>query len=524
MILSQPSISFTENQDLLDEHLQELLASSPQHISIETKLPFFKGNWHSVKGEVLFEILNPKVTATQSGTGVRAGKVRANLDDCMESVALECHGRVKATSGPLAKKGKYLNSNGYYDKAGQYTKIACRPTFLLPTLEMWQTIADRYGVAVPENPVLIGPYGLAIGFWGWVRDNNIPIQFAEGEKKAGCLLLLGYAAISLNGIWMGRRVIYRESDGKNIGDKLHDDLQEFDTPGRDITFISDYRAGNYFQSVEFKAARATANCLQTAIAKIAVLPGPDKGVDDYAVGGGDVDAVIGAARIIDEVQKQFYLWLAKESKKKAWALTHPIAWECNQQKLNIPYPDSGLVCIKSPKGTGKTHSLIEQIAKAHANNRKVLLATHRIVLGRAICKKVGIPWIEEMNGDGNRAIEGKSMGFGLCLDSLHPTSQAAFDPLAWEGALVIFDEWEQVAWHGLNSATCRENRQAILSTLKILVKSVLTTGGTVIVQDADLSDLGIDFVRELSGVDVRPWVAVNHYKPSEPWKIKFYDT
>jgi len=521
--LSQSSTSIFDETELLPEHLQELLASSPPSLSFEFKYPFFRGNWLTERGAELFQTLHPLVTATQSGTGVRAGKTRANLDDCMESVALVCHGRAKVTHGPLAKKG-YSNASGYYDKAGRYIKIACRPTFLLPTLPMWELIAKRYGVAIPDNPELVGPWGLAIGFWDWVRDNNIPVKFAEGTKKAGCLMLLGYAAISLNGIWMGRRVIYRESDGKNIGERLHEDLLEFDTPGREITFTFDYREGNYFQSVEFKAARATAGCLQNAHALIAQLPGPQKGIDDFAAVGGDVDTVISAARNIDEIQKQFFLWLGKENKKKAWALTHPVAWECNQRYLDIPYPDSGLICIKSPKNTGKTVALRKLAAKALAENRKVLVLTHRIVLGRAICGVVGIPWIEEMNSDGDRKIEGKTLGHGLCIDSLHPTSQAFFDPLAWEGALIIFDEAEQVFWHALNSSTCQEHRQAILASLKLLLQTVLNSGGQLVLQDADLSDYSIDFVRELSGIDVKPWVAVNHWQPSEPWQIKFYDT
>ena len=519
--LSQSS-TFDETE-LLPEHLQELLASSPANVSFEFKYPFFRGNWLTERGAELFQTLHPKVTATQSGTGVRAGKTRANLDDCMESVALVCHGRAKVTHGPLAKKG-YLNASGYYDKAGRYIKIDCPPTFLLPTLPMWELIAKRYGVAIPDNPELVGPWELAIGFWDWVRDNNIPVKFAEGTKKAGCLLLLGYAAISLNGIWMGRRVIYRESDGQNIGERLHEDLLEFDTPGREITFTFDYREGNYFQSVEFKAARATAGCLQNAHALIAQLPGLQKGIDDFAAVGGDVDAVISAAKSIDEIQKQFFLWLGKENKKKAWALTHSVAWECNQRYLDIPYPDSGLICIKSPKNTGKTVALRKLAAKALAENRKVLVLTHRIVLGRAICGVVGIPWIEEMNSDGDRFIEGKALGHGLCIDSLHPTSQASFDPLAWKGALIIFDEAEQVFWHALNSSTCQEHRQAILASLKLLLQTVLNSGGQLVLQDADLSDYSIDFVRELSGIDVKPWVAVNHWQPSEPWQIKFYDT
>jgi hypothetical protein len=68
--LSQSS-TFDETE-LLPEHLQELLASSPPSVSFELKYPFFRGNWHTERGAELFETLHPKVTATQSGTGVRA--------------------------------------------------------------------------------------------------------------------------------------------------------------------------------------------------------------------------------------------------------------------------------------------------------------------------------------------------------------------------------------------------------------------------------------------------------------------
>ncbi|WP_148288980.1 DUF3854 domain-containing protein, partial [Kamptonema formosum] len=36
--------------------------------------------------------------------------------------------------------------------------------------------------------------GSALGFWEWVLKNRVPVKPTEGEKKAGCLLTLGYAA------------------------------------------------------------------------------------------------------------------------------------------------------------------------------------------------------------------------------------------------------------------------------------------------------------------------------------------
>jgi hypothetical protein len=400
------------------------------------------------------------------------------------------------------------------------------------TVRVWKLVAEKAGLSMPEFPV-VGVDGEAIGFWEWVKATNCPIVITEGEKKACALISRGFAAICIPGITTGYRVTekgdwVRKADGteyqKAVAWELRSELQALDTAGREITIIFDFREGDYSESPEFKAATTTAKLFKSAIAKIAQLPGPDKGADDFCVAGGDIDAVISAASTIEEIQKQILKELSKKNRQKAWALTYPIAWECNQRYLSIPY-HSGLIGVKSPKGTGKTYDLIKLIAQTHAQGRKVLLLTHRIVLGRAICKAVGIPWIEEMNSDADRKTEGKAMGFGLCVDSLHPLSQAAFDPLAWEGALVIVDEVEQVFWHLLNASTCRENRQAILSTMRTLFQSVLSTDGTVRLQDADLSDYSIDFVREFAErTDIEPWIAVNHWQPSEPWKIKFYDT
>jgi hypothetical protein len=404
--------------------------------------------------------------------------------------------------------------------------------FARVTVRVWKLVAEKAGLSMPKFPV-VGLNGEALQFWEWVENTNCPVILTEGEKKAAALISRGYAAIGLPGITTGYRVTERGefvklADGteyqKATARELHEALQKFDTPGREITILFDYRDGDYSESPEFCAATTTAKLVKSAIAFIAQLPGPDKGVDDFCVAGGDIDAVISAAPSIDEIQKQILKGLSKKNREKAWALTYPIAWECNQRYLDIPYPDSGLICIRSPKGTGKTYALKQLAAKAQAENRKVLVVTHRIVLGRAICQVVGIPWIEEMNTDGDRKIEGKYLGHGLCIDSLHPTSQAAFDPLAWEGALIIFDEVEQCDWHALNSSTCRENRQAILASLRVLLPTVLNSGGQVILQDADLSNFSIDFVREFSGVDIQPWVAVNRYMPDEPWEIKFYDT
>ncbi len=55
-------------------------------------------------------------------------------------------------------------------------------------LFIWQAIAKRYNIALPEN-ITLTPEGRALGFWAWVIEHpQIPIIITEGAKKAGCLI------------------------------------------------------------------------------------------------------------------------------------------------------------------------------------------------------------------------------------------------------------------------------------------------------------------------------------------------
>jgi hypothetical protein len=498
------------------------------------------------KGDIreILEAIGPDefLSRVNAEVASQASEPRDTTESTSVSFALDDKGKERRDSQQLGKSSELF--------------------FPAVPIPIWEPIAEKAGLPMPEFPAVgvdgvVGVEGEVSGLWEWVKTTNCPIVITKGKKEAEALISRGFAAIGLPGIYTGYRVTekgdwVRKADGteyqKAVARELRSELQEFDTPGREIVILFDFREGDYSESQEFKAACTTAKLFKSAIAKIAQLPikkpkgfgkksefksaiakiaqlpDPDKGADDFAVADGDIDTVILAAPSIEEIQKQILKGLSKKNREKAWALTYPIAWECNQRYLDIPYPNSGLICIKSPKGTAKTVSLGKLVAKAQAENRKVLVVTHRIVLGRAICKVVEIPWIEEMNSDADRKIEGNFLGHGLCIDSLHPTSQALFDPKAYEGALVIFDEVEQVFWHALNSETCRKNRQAILASLKALLQTVLNSGGQVLVQDADLSNISIDFVREFSQIDVKPWVAVNNWQPSEPWDIRFYDT
>jgi hypothetical protein len=373
---------------------------------------------------------------------------------------------------------------------------------------IWERVAQRYGLPMPTER--------KHGFWHWVWQQQIPIVLTEGEKKAGCLLTLGYAAIALPGIFGG----YRKATGKLISE-----LERFATEKRSVLICFDYDTRPTTKRNVTLAITKLGQLLQAANCSVQViaLPGPEKGVDDFVM-------VQGATAFdhLYETALPLGLWQARQ----LWALTHPATVKLNQPYLdNLPYPPSGLVCIKSAKGTGKTTALQGLIRHATQTGRKVLVITHRIQLGRAICESIGIDWIETIRDPVSAGSETQGLlGYGLCIDSLHPASQARFNPQMWKGAIVILDEVEQVLWHALNSLTCYEHRVKILETLRELVQVVLASNGLLIAQDADLSDVSVDYLLKLSDVadpslqPITPWIILNEWQAQQGWNVSFYDT
>ncbi|MGB7439879.1 MAG: plasmid replication protein, CyRepA1 family, partial [Coleofasciculaceae cyanobacterium] len=159
------------------------------------------------------------------------------------------------------------------------------------------------------------------------------------------------------------------------------------------------------------------------------------------------------------------------------------------------------------------------VAQAISNCQWVLILTHRIQLGEALCQRFGVPYVTELRNSETGAV----FGYGVCVDSLHPGSQAHFNAENWEDGLVILDEAEQVLWHMLNSSTCQKERVPILNSFKTLIQNALATDGRVILSDADLSDVSIDYIKQLAGVkDSSPFIIQNDWKPSG-WNVYQYD-
>ncbi|MCD8490342.1 MAG: DUF3854 domain-containing protein [Desertifilum sp.] len=352
------------------------------------------------------------------------------------------------------------------------------------------------------------------GFWQWAIASGCPVTITEGAKKAGALLSAGYAAIALPGIFMGQRVTERWQ-GQTVKRELHRLLKPFATLGRRVTFIFDNDPKPSTRKAVRLATILTGRLFAEAGCTVysAGWHGSAKGIDDYIVTGGNIDEVVTGAKSLKQL-----------SAGKTFELTYHSALQLNQRYLGaLPFPQSGLVGVRSPKGTGKTYTLQKLAKECESQGRKILLLTHRIALGKAICEAIGIPYVSDRSSE---AQEFKRLfGWGQCVDSLHAACAAQFNPQHWEGAVVIIDEVEQVIWHVLNSSTCKDKRIEILKNLRSLLQFVISTGGLIIVQDADLSDWSLDFIRAQLDFDITPWIVVNDYQATDnTCDVTFFDT
>ncbi|MCC5633328.1 DUF3854 domain-containing protein [Nostoc sphaeroides CHAB 2801] len=257
------------------------------------------------------------------------------------------------------------NPRAYWDKETQEPtqkpvkyesppKTPNRVTYLRVPLHIWKLIALRYDVPMPEN-IVVTPEGEALGFWAWVMAHpEIPVCLTEGEKKAGCLLTLGFVAIALPGIWNGRV-------GNENLERLHPDLVPMAQNGRKFTILFDYETKPKTKQQIFQATRRTASVIiqQGCHCVVALLPGPEKGIDDWVVALGKkadkaVSTMIADALTIKEYQQRFFINRARGLRKfKPNVIVNTRYLSTVIRSL----PQSGLVGLASDMGTGKTEIL-----------------------------------------------------------------------------------------------------------------------------------------------------------------------
>ena len=376
-------------------------------------------------------------------------------------------------------------------------------------LRIWEMVGHRY--SVPVSSLDIDKTRDDLGFWKWVIDHpEVPIILTEGVKKAAALLSLGFVAIGVPGIWGA----YRKNDGDPC---LLPQLECFTKKERDFFFAFDQDEKRKTRRANRKALWSTAKLILSKKCDVKIIEWEPtiKGVDDLIVAKG-------AAHFNVCYEKALYFrdWQTDQ----LWELTYKIALKLDSESKYLgdflPPDTAQLICLKAPKGSGKTEWLTKVCSEAQRLGKKILILTHREQLGAAMCSRfrdanVNIEYLAELEGKNTKGL----FGIGLCFDSLRLGSRASFDPDDWRGCIIVLDECEQSIWHLLNARTeVSKHRVQILRNFQKVVQYSLSGGGKIYLSDADLSDVSIDYIKSLVDFPVEPWVAVKEGIP-DPWEV-----
>jgi hypothetical protein len=181
-------------------------------------------------------------------------------------------------------------------------------------------------------------------------------------------------------------------------------------------------------------------------------------------------------------------------------------------------PKTGFFNIIGYKGSGKS-TLIKQIKEYYRNQGyEVISITPRIALGREQAFKWDNEWIGDIGADKVALdfIAENTKQLGLCFDSIHRITNRDFT----EKTLIIFDESELGFNHLVTSNTLKDRRSFILKTLEKIVKDCLNNNGLIILSDADLTNVSVDYCKALCP-DASIFTVVNEAKP-QSWDVDFY--
>lgn len=413
-------------------------------------------------------------------------------------------GRFKPTHPRIDEKGRFV-------KYESPPKTPNRVTYFDVHDCIWDKVAKRYGIKRYNSPLALRLRDLSrpLNFWEWVLAHpEIPIILCEGEKKAAALLSLGFVAIALPGIWNGR------VGKKDFDERLHPDLMLLAQPGRKFQILFDYETKAKTRWAVFQATIRTGKAVEAVKSatgdnprgelhvkcqcEVIILPGTEKGVDDFASARKkDADvlltAIIDDAKSLDDYRRSFFIsHRGLSSKYKPHV------------RVNVKYlsdaiilPNSGLVVLSSEMGTGKTE-LLKKWRSEHPDV-KFLNNGHRVNLLKNLSERLQTEIYSSLSyGD-----LAKVTALSITIDSLHKLNTDAL-----KYGCVFIDEACQYLTHLLTSKTCREYRAQILEVLEYIVYNATL----VVIADAHMDDVTVDFFRAMRPKGEEPLIFVNDWR------------
>ena len=375
-------------------------------------------------------------------------------------------------------------------------KVGNRVTYFNVPQHIWDRVAQRYGIKRYLSPLAqrLTARTKPLCFWEWVQQySQIPIIFTEGEKKAACLLSMGFVAIALPGIWNGRV-------GKKERERLHPDLLPMAQKGRKFTILFDYETKPKTRYAIYQATLRTGQAIEATGCEcnVAILPGVEKGVDDFVTARGEESEALLSAIIDDAYSLKDYRRLCFP-KKRGLSNKYPPNVKLTTRFLSnaVSLPTVGLVVLWSGMGTGKTE-LMAKFRELYPQMRFLNLG-HRVNLLKNLSNRLNTEMYSALS-QGNLA---KAVGLSITVDSLHKL-QTQLN----EYGCIFIDEACQYLAHLLHSKTCREHRAEILEVLEFLIRKAKL----VVLADAHMDDVTIDFFRAMRPEGEVPFIIKNDYK------------
>ena len=349
--------------------------------------------------------------------------------------------------------------------------------------------------------------------WAAVQaDTSAPRMWAEGAKTAGSGLSVGYNTIALPGVFSG----YRSKDalGNPVEPYLIPEVEAMAQPGT-----------IHYLSFDEDEKEATIRNVAIALYRFAMLliargcevrivrwhSSQGKGIDDLIANHGP-DAfhkAVNEALTFDEWQ----LWQALDNRL---TLTPSIRLKTHDLTDLSPesVPDTGVIGVVAPKGTGKTNLINSLIT----GQDKVLLTGHRISLMRNLSERCDVNYRGDLDKQNGHFIAGDAytLRIGTCVDSL-----LAFNPADFKGCDLVLDEVCQVLRHLLTSSTCNKNGKRPVLLMRF--RELLQAARRVIIADADLDNKAIAYIQALRGDTTKPFLIRNDYQ-APGYDVRFIES
>ncbi|MEM7758429.1 MAG: plasmid replication protein, CyRepA1 family [Cyanobacteria bacterium P01_A01_bin.40] len=392
-------------------------------------------------------------------------------------------------------------------------KVPNRVTYFDVPDSIWDKVANRYKIKRYCSPLAqrLTARTKPLSFWEWLqRHPEIPIIPTEGEKKAACLLSLGFVAIALPGIWNGR------VGKKDLDERLHPDLLPLAQPGRKFTILFDYETKPKTRYQIYQATLRTGQAIEKAGCKcdVALLPGLEKGVDDFVVARGDkaetqLTSIIDDALSLKDYRQHCF------PRKRGLSNKYPADIQLDTRYLSDALKfgtgsqqlTKGTIVLDSGMGTGKTQ-LVAELLRAYPEMRFLNLG-HRVNLLKNLSKRLDTQMYSALS----QAELSKTLGLSITADSLYKL-QHNLQPYD----CVFIDETCQYLVHLLRSKTCKDHRVEILDVLEYIIRSAKL----VVLADAHMDDVTLDFFLKMRPEGEKPFIVKNSYK--QPGRtVYFYE-